>query len=311
MTGIRCRSKSTSPRSTSLWVGESQKRSVRYSLVTNFLVSMLTAQPHLTLVYGPENVTSGASSDLQHATRTARAMVKVRHSVAFAFPYRQYGALMFVPAFHPPQNWGYSHKIGPVYLNDREDTISPKKKDEIEDEVRRYVSRPHAAHASHPFRLPCDAATWSRGVEVCIAALLSADGRSPWAVSRVRAQGTCRLTHCVSLPLWRVSLLIAGESRVTALLKSKADELHRVRALLLSSRETRADAPALVRCPLVFLSRSAQPDGFFPTLTLPMAQARERPCGTRDARCRGGAEGDQRRAHPEHRRGHQGGSFPA
>ncbi|KAI0362056.1 ATP-dependent metallopeptidase Hfl [Trametes cingulata] len=85
------------------------------------------------LIYGPENVTSGASSDLQHATRTARAMVK---------------------------NWGYSHKIGPVYLSDREDTISPKKKDEIEDEVR--------------------------------------------------------------------SLLIAGESRVTALLKSKADELHRL-----------------------------------------------------------------------------------
>ncbi|TBU50742.1 ATP-dependent metallopeptidase Hfl [Dichomitus squalens] len=85
------------------------------------------------LIYGTENVTSGASSDLQHATRTARAMVK---------------------------NWGYSHKIGPVYLSDREDTISPKKKDEIEDEVR--------------------------------------------------------------------SLLIAGESRVTALLKSKADELHRL-----------------------------------------------------------------------------------
>ncbi|RPD66106.1 ATP-dependent metallopeptidase Hfl [Lentinus tigrinus ALCF2SS1-7] len=85
------------------------------------------------LIYGPENVTSGASSDLQHATRTARAMVK---------------------------NWGYSHKIGPVYLSDREDTISPKKKDEIEDEVR--------------------------------------------------------------------SLLIAGESRVTALLKSKSEELHRL-----------------------------------------------------------------------------------
>ncbi|KAI0336498.1 ATP-dependent metallopeptidase Hfl [Cubamyces sp. BRFM 1775] len=89
------------------------------------------------LVYGPENVTSGASSDLRHATRTARAMVK---------------------------NWGYSHKIGPVYLSDREDTISPKKKDEIEDEVR--------------------------------------------------------------------SLLIAGESRVTALLKSKADELHRLASAL-------------------------------------------------------------------------------
>ncbi|RDX56804.1 ATP-dependent metallopeptidase Hfl [Lentinus brumalis] len=89
------------------------------------------------LIYGPENVTSGASSDLQHATRTARAMVK---------------------------NWGYSHKIGPVYLSDREDTISPKKKDEIEDEVR--------------------------------------------------------------------SLLIAGESRVTTLLKSKSEELHRLAAAL-------------------------------------------------------------------------------
>ncbi|KAI0831270.1 ATP-dependent metallopeptidase Hfl [Trametes gibbosa] len=89
------------------------------------------------LVYGPENVTSGASSDLQHATRTARAMIK---------------------------NWGYSDKIGPVYLNDREDTISPKKKDEIEDEVR--------------------------------------------------------------------TLLIEGESRVTALLKSKAEELHRLASAL-------------------------------------------------------------------------------
>ena len=38
------------------------------------------------------------------------------------------------------QNWGYSDKIGPVYLNDREDAISPKKKDEIEDEVRKYVT---------------------------------------------------------------------------------------------------------------------------------------------------------------------------
>ena len=35
--------------------------------------SMPSSRP----VYGPENVTSGASSDLQHATRTARAMVKV------------------------------------------------------------------------------------------------------------------------------------------------------------------------------------------------------------------------------------------
>ena len=47
----------------------------------------------------------------------------------------------------PPKNWGYSHKIGPVYLSDREDTISPKKKDEIEDEVRRYVSSHVTVHS--------------------------------------------------------------------------------------------------------------------------------------------------------------------
>ncbi|KAH9951246.1 ATP-dependent metallopeptidase Hfl [Amylocystis lapponica] len=94
------------------------------------------------LIYGPQNVTSGASSDLMNATRTARAMVK---------------------------NWGFSDKIGPVYYNDREDTISPAKSDEIEHEVR--------------------------------------------------------------------SLLIAGESRVQELLKSKEQELHRL-ALALVEHET-------------------------------------------------------------------------
>ncbi|KAI0928719.1 ATP-dependent zinc metalloprotease FTSH 5, mitochondrial, variant 2 [Taiwanofungus camphoratus] len=71
------------------------------------------------LIYGPENVTSGASSDLKQATRTARAMIK---------------------------NWGFSDKIGPVYYNDREDSISPKKRDEIEGEVRRYVKIPSGYH---------------------------------------------------------------------------------------------------------------------------------------------------------------------
>jgi hypothetical protein len=33
---------------------------------------------HLLPVYGPENVTSGASSDIKHATDTATRMVKVR-----------------------------------------------------------------------------------------------------------------------------------------------------------------------------------------------------------------------------------------
>ncbi|KDQ60825.1 hypothetical protein JAAARDRAFT_31809 [Jaapia argillacea MUCL 33604] len=62
------------------------------------------------LIYGPENVTSGASSDLQKATQTATRMVK---------------------------NWGYSDKVGPVYFADED--ISPSKKIEIESEVRRLL----------------------------------------------------------------------------------------------------------------------------------------------------------------------------
>ncbi|THH17804.1 hypothetical protein EW146_g3064 [Bondarzewia mesenterica] len=61
------------------------------------------------LIFGPENVTSGASSDLQHATRVATRMVK---------------------------NFGYSEKVGPVYFNEREEAISPAKREEIESEVR-------------------------------------------------------------------------------------------------------------------------------------------------------------------------------
>ncbi|KAI0093664.1 P-loop containing nucleoside triphosphate hydrolase protein [Irpex rosettiformis] len=61
------------------------------------------------LVYGPENVTSGASSDLEHATRVARALVK---------------------------RYGFSEKIGPVAFTDRDEAISPQKLDEIEAEVR-------------------------------------------------------------------------------------------------------------------------------------------------------------------------------
>ncbi|TFY79058.1 hypothetical protein EWM64_g4956 [Hericium alpestre] len=61
------------------------------------------------LIFGSENVTSGAASDLQNATSTATRMVK---------------------------NYGYSDKIGPVFLNDRTETISAHKRQEIENEVR-------------------------------------------------------------------------------------------------------------------------------------------------------------------------------
>jgi len=61
------------------------------------------------IIYGSDNVTSGATSDLKQATRTATAMVK---------------------------NFGFSQKVGPVYYSDREETISPQTREKIDAEVR-------------------------------------------------------------------------------------------------------------------------------------------------------------------------------
>ncbi|KAG2020285.1 ATP-dependent peptidase [Coprinopsis cinerea AmutBmut pab1-1] len=63
------------------------------------------------LIYGAENVTSGASSDIKNATRTAQAMVK---------------------------QWGFS-KLGPVYYDTRDESLSSKRREEIEEEVTRIV----------------------------------------------------------------------------------------------------------------------------------------------------------------------------
>lgn len=60
------------------------------------------------LVFGPDNVTSGCSSDLMKATRVATRMVR---------------------------NYGYSEKLGPMYLG-QDDAISPKSREDIEVEVR-------------------------------------------------------------------------------------------------------------------------------------------------------------------------------
>ncbi|KAK0503259.1 ATP-dependent peptidase [Armillaria luteobubalina] len=61
------------------------------------------------LIYGPENVTSGASSDIQNATSIAQSMVK---------------------------RWGFS-KLGPVYFNDKD--TSPARMQQIEDEVTNII----------------------------------------------------------------------------------------------------------------------------------------------------------------------------
>jgi len=64
------------------------------------------------LIYGPENVTSGAMADIRSATSTASAMV------------RQYG---------------YSSKIGPVFYHDHDTSISPQKREIIESEIQRMI----------------------------------------------------------------------------------------------------------------------------------------------------------------------------
>ncbi|KAJ7046779.1 ATP-dependent peptidase [Mycena alexandri] len=61
------------------------------------------------LIYGSENVSSGASSDIQNATSTARAM-----------------------------RWGFS-KLGPVFYDPRDGTLSSRRKDEIEEEVTNLI----------------------------------------------------------------------------------------------------------------------------------------------------------------------------
>ncbi|KAF8964682.1 ATP-dependent peptidase [Flammula alnicola] len=63
------------------------------------------------LIYGSENITSGASSDIRQATRTAQSMVK---------------------------RWGFS-KLGPVFHDDRDESISPRRKEQIEEEVTKLI----------------------------------------------------------------------------------------------------------------------------------------------------------------------------
>ncbi|KAJ7285838.1 ATP-dependent peptidase [Mycena rebaudengoi] len=63
------------------------------------------------LIYGSENVTSGASSDIKSASATARAMVT---------------------------HWGFS-KLGPVFYDPRDGNLSSRRKDEIEEEVTNLI----------------------------------------------------------------------------------------------------------------------------------------------------------------------------
>ena len=78
-TGFRFRSRNTSPRLTCAWVVGLQKNSVG-GIHRNVFCRITLFSLLFHAVYGPQNVTSGASSDLRHATSTASAMVKVKNS---------------------------------------------------------------------------------------------------------------------------------------------------------------------------------------------------------------------------------------
>ncbi|KAG1756777.1 ATP-dependent metallopeptidase Hfl [Suillus paluster] len=69
------------------------------------------------LIYGTGGLTSGASSDLQHATRTATAMVK---------------------------KWGFSEKVGPVFYSDQDEAISPATREKIDVEITKLLQQGEA-----------------------------------------------------------------------------------------------------------------------------------------------------------------------
>lgn len=69
------------------------------------------------LIYGTGGLTSGASSDLQHATRTATAMVK---------------------------KWGFSEKVGPVFYSDQDEAISPATREKIDAEITKLLQQGEA-----------------------------------------------------------------------------------------------------------------------------------------------------------------------
>lgn len=64
------------------------------------------------LIFGPDNVTTGCSSDLHNATRLARAMVT---------------------------QYGMSEELGNVNLQDGYNNLSSQTKEKIEDEIRKII----------------------------------------------------------------------------------------------------------------------------------------------------------------------------
>ena len=103
---------------------EGDRYSMKYKQMTSRLAIMMGGRVAEELIFGPENVTSGAQSDIQQATKLARAMIT---------------------------QWGYSKELGLVAYGDnqeevflghsvaRQQNISEETAQKIDDEIRRLV----------------------------------------------------------------------------------------------------------------------------------------------------------------------------
>jgi cell division protease FtsH len=107
---------------------EGDRYSMKYQQMTSNLVIMMGGRVAEELIFGKENVTSGASSDIEQATRLARAMVT---------------------------RWGFSEKLGVVAYGENQDevflghsvartqSVSNDTAKTIDAEVRRLVQEGH------------------------------------------------------------------------------------------------------------------------------------------------------------------------
>ncbi|KAL7283363.1 hypothetical protein ACG7TL_002793 [Trametes sanguinea] len=203
----------------STFISEDMKRATAYHEGGHALVALYTegAMPLHKVTCVPRGHALGITSQLPKDDRYSVSLKEYLAEIDVSSDC--YVPSLITSVYGPENNWGFSHKIGPVYLNDGEDAISPKKKDEIEDEVRRYVNL-------HVIPLRGPAPSFHSAAPILLGVTpdgspVGMDGDHTW-------QSSMALADFIASSLWHRSLLIAGESRVTALLKSKVDELHRL-----------------------------------------------------------------------------------
>ena len=108
---------------------EGDRYSMKYKQMTSRMAILMGGRVAEELIFGPENITSGASSDIEQATKLARAMVT---------------------------QWGYSDKLGTVSYGENQEEVflghsvarnkntSESTAQIIDEEIRRLVDEGYA-----------------------------------------------------------------------------------------------------------------------------------------------------------------------